>query len=55
MFTRSFMIEHNLNRTNVTQADIPAKLREANVLEMNQVKAVMFETPGDMSVLHSCN
>ncbi|MDO6471263.1 YetF domain-containing protein [Maribacter sp. 1_MG-2023] len=30
-----------------------AKLREANVLQLSQVKAVIFETTGDISVLHS--
>ena len=29
------------------------KLREANVLQLSQVKAVIFETTGDISVLHS--
>lgn len=37
----------------VSQADLMAKLREANVLQLSQVKAVVFETTGDISVLHS--
>ena len=30
-----------------------AKLREANVFELSEVKAVVLETTGDISVLHS--
>jgi len=29
------------------------KLREANVLRLSQVRAVVFETTGDISVLHT--
>ena len=32
--------------------DLRAKLREANVIHMGQVRAVVFETTGDVSVLH---
>ena len=41
-----------LESTRVTQEDIYAKLREANVLDFDEVKAVVFETTGDISVLH---
>lgn len=37
----------------VTESDLRAKLREANVLELSQVQAVVFETTGDIAVLHS--
>ena len=47
------MIEENMRRAGVTSADILGKLREANVLERSQVRAVVFETTGDISVLHS--
>ncbi|MFG0296010.1 MAG: DUF421 domain-containing protein [Maioricimonas sp. JB045] len=47
------MIPENLTRANVTRNDIYAKLREANVIEYEQVLAVVFETTGDISVLHS--
>lgn len=43
----------NLKKANVTEDDIKAKLREANVIELNEVKAVVLETTGDISVLHS--
>jgi len=46
------IVEENLRRTNVTRGDLLAKLREANVLDFLQVKAVVFETTGDVSVLH---
>lgn len=41
-----------LRRTRVTEADLIAKLREANALELSAVKAVVLETTGDVSVLH---
>ena len=43
----------NLKKALVSQADLMAKLREANVLQLSQVRAVIFETTGDISVLHS--
>lgn len=46
------MLDDNLAATRVTPADLGAKLREANVLDMTRVKAVVFETTGDISVLH---
>lgn len=47
------ILEENLNKTGVTHNDLMAKLREANVIEMSEVKAVILETTGDISVLHS--
>ena len=41
-----------LNGTRVTQSDLRAKLREANVLDTAQVRAVVLEATGDISVLH---
>lgn len=52
LMTDGRIIEENLRRTNVTEEDLLAKLREANVLDLSQVKAVVFETTGDVSVLH---
>lgn len=43
----------NLKKAQVTEGDLRAKLREANVLKLSEVKAVIFETTGDISVLHS--
>nr|WP_137676214.1 YetF domain-containing protein [Parerythrobacter lutipelagi] len=36
----------------VTKSDVIAKLREANVLHLDEVRAVVLETTGDVSVLH---
>lgn len=47
------LLHDNLKETNVALADIRAKLREANVLRLDSVAAVVFETTGDISVLHS--
>ena len=47
------ILESNLKKALVSRADLMGKLREANVLQLSQVKAVIFETTGDISVLHS--
>jgi len=47
------ILDENLRRSNVTLADLKGKLREANVLRLEQVRAVVFESTGDVSVLHS--
>lgn len=41
-----------MDTTRVTESDIIAKLREANVLDFSEVRAVVLETTGDVSVLH---
>ena len=41
-----------LKSTRVAKDDLIAKLREANVLDFSQVRAVVLETTGDISVLH---
>jgi uncharacterized membrane protein YcaP (DUF421 family) len=46
------ILEAALTTTRVAEADLIAKLREANVLDMSQVRAVVLETTGDISVLH---
>ncbi|WP_430908216.1 DUF421 domain-containing protein [Maribacter sp. 2-571] len=45
----------NLKSANVTEDDLKAKLREANVIELSEVRAVVFETTGDIAVLHTCD
>lgn len=45
-------IDDALEHTRVSRSDIVAKLREANVLDLSQVRAVVLETTGDVSVLH---
>lgn len=44
--------ENALRKTRVAKDDLIAKLREANVLAMSRVRAVVLETTGDVSVLH---
>lgn len=46
------MLHENMKRTRVAEPDLRAKLREANVLDLSQVRAVVLETTGDISVLH---
>ncbi len=46
------ILSENLDSANVTTDDLMAKLREANAYNLDNVKAVVFETTGDISVLH---
>ena len=46
------VLEDNLRAARVTRADLMAKLREANVLDLSEVRAVVLEATGDVSVLH---
>jgi uncharacterized membrane protein YcaP (DUF421 family) len=46
------MLHDRMRRVNISASDIRGKLREANVLQYSQVRAVVFETTGDVSVLH---
>lgn len=47
------IIEKNLSKAGVTKEDLRSKLREANVLQWDDVHAVVVETTGDVTVLHS--
>jgi uncharacterized membrane protein YcaP (DUF421 family) len=47
------ILRDNLRRARVSEADLRAKLREANVIHLGQVRAVVFESTGDVSVLHA--
>jgi uncharacterized membrane protein YcaP (DUF421 family) len=47
------ILEDNLAKTNLHVSELIAKLREANVLRFEDVKAAVFESTGDVSVLHS--
>jgi uncharacterized membrane protein YcaP (DUF421 family) len=47
------ILRDNLRKAHLSETDLQAKLREANVLNYQQVKAVVFETTGDISVLHA--
>ncbi|QNE06482.1 DUF421 domain-containing protein [Croceicoccus marinus] len=44
--------EEALKATRVSRNDLVAKLREANVMDFSEVRAVVLETTGDISVLH---
>ena len=46
------ILEDNLHSANLSEEDLIAKLREANVIDFNEVKAVVLESTGDVSVLH---
>jgi uncharacterized membrane protein YcaP (DUF421 family) len=46
------ILRGNLNRARMTVEELNGKLREANVLNYGQVRAVVLETTGDVSVLH---
>lgn len=41
-----------MRRTQMTEDDLRGKLREANVLQLSSVRAVIMETTGDVTVLH---
>lgn len=41
-----------MDSARVAESDIVAKLREANVMNFDEVRAVVLETTGDVSVLH---
>lgn len=49
------ILEENLKKAKLTHSDLRGKLREANITQMSQVKAVVMETTGDVSVLHHQN
>lgn len=46
------VLEDHLDAAGITQEDVVAKLREANVTDPEQVHAVVLEATGDVSVLH---
>lgn len=45
------MLDENLTKAQVTPADVRAKLRQANVTQFSQVKAVVMEATGEISVI----
>lgn len=46
------VLDDNLRRSRVTRAELMGKLREANALRLDDVRVVVLETTGDISVLH---
>ncbi len=49
------ILHENLRKARVSKGDLRSKLREANVIQLRQVKAVVFETTGDISVIHTAS
>jgi uncharacterized membrane protein YcaP (DUF421 family) len=47
------VLYENLKKTKVTEDELRGKLREANVIQMSEVRAVIIETTGDISVMHT--
>lgn len=47
------VLHDGLKKCNIDETDLIAKLREANVHNRDEVKAVIFESTGDISVLHN--
>lgn len=47
------ILYENLKKARVTEEDLRSKLREANVIRMKEVRAVIFEATGDISVMHT--
>ena len=46
------ILHENLSYARLTEADLIGKLREANALKLAEVRAVVLEPTGDVSVLH---
>ncbi len=49
----SRILHDHLRQTRVSEGELKAKLREANVIHYGQVRAVVVESTGDVSVLHA--
>ena len=48
----SEVLHENLKKVQMTEEDLRAKLREANVINREQVRAVVMESTGDVTVVH---
>ena len=53
LMRNGLILEENLKKSRVTKSELMGKLREANVFQFSNVKAVVLETTGDISVLHT--
>ncbi len=47
------ILHDNLKKARVSESDLRSKLREANVIRLKEVRAVIFEATGDISVMHT--
>lgn len=52
LFGNGDFCRNAMEKARVSEDDIWAKMREANVLELDAVQAIILETTGDISVLH---
>lgn len=48
----SHIITENMSKARVTEDDLWSKIREANVIDLARLRAVVMETTGTISVLH---
>jgi len=46
------ILRENLKSVRLTEGDLRSKLREANITKLSEVKAVIFETTGNIVVMH---
>ena len=52
LMDKSGFNEKSMRKAKLSESDIYAKMREANVDSVHDVNAVIFETSGDISILH---
>src|SRR5690554_6520564 len=52
LMRRGRILHENMRRANVSENDLRAKLREANITRREQVDAVVLEITGEMSGMH---
>jgi uncharacterized membrane protein YcaP (DUF421 family) len=55
LVSKGIILKENLKKSKLSEGDLRSKLREANVLDLADVRAVVFETTGDVIVMHSDN
>ncbi|HNP68840.1 DUF421 domain-containing protein [Aequorivita flava] len=55
LMEKDIILYNNLKKARVTEGDLRAQLRKANVSDYSEIEAVVFETTGDITVLHSKN
>lgn len=52
LMDKQTILYENLKKAKITKNDLLSKLRESNVLHFDEVRAVIIEPSGDISVLH---
>ncbi|MDT0293022.1 DUF421 domain-containing protein [Mesonia ostreae] len=53
LMSGSKILKDNLRKARLSEGDLRSKLREANVLDLEDIRAVVFETTGNIVVMHS--